>query len=565
MEIDKQYRRAFLNESDNLADPEIVKKSYASLAEMPVDTKERADAWCAAWQEVQSAVGEVIARVYFAYTRNTADKEAEAEYGRLGAEIIPLAEELDEKAKRRFISMPDEWVPESLAVPRMKAKMSLEMFAEANLPLMTENIKVRQQYQKISSEWATEFDGKKVTRQQLAPLLESQDRDLRERAWRAMNGMHLADYDKLNALFDDALRIRKQMAVNAGRKDFIDYQYRILERLSYGREDAEGFRDAIRKYVVPAVGKIYERRREKLGLDTMRPWDLYVDPDGAEPPKIYENIDDLKDKVARVLGAIEPQFADAFRLMDKKGYLDLENRPAKAPGAYMNSFDEERLPMIFSNFVGTSSDFDTLIHEGGHAMHGFLCRHLSYLQRGVPMEFAEVASMSLELLARPHWHIVYNEDDRRRIGVKQLEGDLMFLPFMAMLDGFQDWVYTHPDGESAEGRAEHWLALAEKYQPFTDYSGLEDQRKLGWQYLHVYEVPLYYIEYGIASVGAMQVFLNSLENYGKAVKDYKHALSLGTTVGLPELFETAGVKFVMKHPDILEDATNRIMGIIEPD
>ncbi len=505
---------------------------------------------------------EAFARAYFEFTRNTGNKEAEAEYERLAGEVIPLMEELDDKAKRRLLEMPEEWLPMDFKIARKEAEWSVELFRESNLPLITEDIKYKQQYQKISSEWATEFDGKKMTSQQLMPFLESTDRQLRERAWRAIMEMHAKDYDKLNDLFDNCLKVRKQMARNADLPDFVEYQFRNYKRLSYDRHDGKAFRDAIKEYVVPAAAEIYRRRQEKLGLNSMRPWDRHVDPDGAEPPKIYEDLDDLKDKVARVLGSVDPKFTDAFRLMDQRGYLDLENRPNKAPGAYMNDFAEERISMIFSNFVGTSRDFDTLIHEGGHAMHGFLSRRLPYPARTPPLEFAEVASMSLELLARPYWDIVYNEEDRKRIGIKQLESDLAFLPFMAQLDEFQDWVYTHPDGEDPEKRAECWQALTKKYSPYMDYTGLEDISKMGWQYLHVYEVPLYYIEYGIAQVGAMQVFARSLEDYDAAVRDYKKALSLGNTAPLPELFETAGVKFVLKHPEVLRDSTRKMMDLI---
>ncbi|KYK30929.1 MAG: hypothetical protein AYK23_04280 [Candidatus Proteinoplasmatales archaeon SG8-5] len=559
MDIYEEYPRAFLAPEDDMGAVETVKKVYQRLDSLPTGTKEEAEAWCDAWSEVRSAISEVVDRNYFAYTRNTADKEAEAEYERLANEIIPLMEELDDPQKKRFVGIPDEWVRPGLMVPREKSRMSLEIYREENLPLITENIKIRKDYQKITSEWVTEFDGKKLTRQQLRPYLEKQDRELRERAWKAMMGMHVADYDNLNAVFDRALKIRKQMASNADLPDFAEYMYRGYERISYDRNDVKGFRDAIHKHVVPAVNRISARRMEKMGLDHLRPWDTTVDPDGADPPKIYEDIDDLKDKVARVLGSMEPVFSDAFRLMDKKGYLDLENRPNKAPGAYMTEFSEERISMIFSNFVGTSRDFDTLIHEGGHAMHGFLSRHLSFMERRVPLEFAEVASMSLELLARPYWDIVYGEDDRKRLGIKQLEHDLCFLPFMACLDEFQHWVYTHPDGESAEKRAEFWRALDSKYRPHIDYSGLEREQSTNWQYLHVYEVPFYYIEYGVAQVGAQQVYLRSLDDYDGAVRDYKHALSLGSTVSLPELFEAAGVKFVLKHPEVLEPTVNRIM------
>jgi len=562
MDIYKQYPRQFLGTKDDMSDGETIKKAYSALSEIPVTTKAETRGFCEAWAEIQSANSEVKAKIYFAFTRNTGDKEIEAEYERLAKDIIPLQEEMDNAAKQRFLSLPKDWIPENMSIASKRARMAVEIFRESNLPLLTEGLKFRKEYQKITSQWLTEFDGVKMTRKQLSVFLESPDRDLRERAWRAITGMHLSDYDTLNDLFDKALEVRNRMAKNAGLDDFVEYQYRNYERLSYDRHDTEGFRNAIRDHVVPAVTRIHERGRKKLGLETMRPWDTGADPDGLEPPKIYEDIDDLKDKVARVLGSVDPQFADAFRLMDEKGYLDLENRPGKAPGAYMQEFAEERISMIFSNFVGTSRDFDTLLHESGHAMHGFLSRHLLYQERAVPLEFAEVASMSLELLARPFLDIVYSPDDLSRIGIKQLERFLSFLPFMASLDEFQAWVYANPDGQDPVKRAEYWRGLDAKYRPHVDYSGLEKEENLGWQYLHVYEVPLYYIEYGIAQVGAMQVFRRSLEDYDAAIRDYKHALSLGTTLGLPELFEAAGVKFVMKHPDILKDVTAEVMALI---
>ncbi len=559
MDIYKEYPRKFLNADDDMGDPDTIRKAFGKLGEMKVDNKDEAWKWMEAWSEVNSAASEVQDRAYFAMTKDVNNKEVEAEFSRLIEHVVPLCEELDEKAKQRFLSFPEEWVPGDFRIARMNAQWDVELFNEDNLPLNSQDMMLRKEYQKISGSWITDFDGEKKTPAQLRPLLESTDRDVREKAWRAIVAMHLADYDKLNDLFDKILPIRKKIAENAGMPDFVEYKFKDYRRLSYNKDDVKAFRDAIHKYVVPAAGKIIERRKRKLELDTFRPWDTSVDPDNAQPPKIYEDIDDLKDKVARVMGSIDPQFSDAFKLMDKKGYLDLENRPGKAPGAYMMTFEEERISIIFSNFVGTSRDFDTLIHEGGHAMHGFLSRHLLKQAREVPLEFAEVASMSLELLARPYLDIVYNEDDRQRLGVKQLESTIMFLPFMACLDEFQAWVYTDPDGADRDKRAEYWKMLTAKYRPSIDYSGLEKEAEIGWQYLHVYEVPLYYVEYGIAQIGALQVFLRSLDDYDGAVKDYRHALGLGSTVGLSELFEAAGVKFIMKHPDVLEDMTNKIM------
>ncbi len=562
MDLKTQYSRAFLNLDDDMGDPETIKKAYAKLENLPVDTKEQAAAWLDVWNEIMSAIGERMARVYFDMTKNTKDEDAAKEYGRLANEVMPLAEELDEAMKKRFLALPKDWVPKEYDIARQNIQLAVELFRKENLPLISKEMNFRQEYQQISGAWETEFEGKKVTPSMLRPYLKKPDRAIREKAWRASVGMHLADKEKLDVLFDKMLENRQQKGKNAGYENFIGFQYKNMQRLSYGPADTKAFRDAIHKYVVPAVNKIIARRMEKLGLDSFRPWDSGADPDGAEPPKVYEDLPDLKKKAASVLTKIDPEFEESFWFMDKMGYLDLENRPGKAPGAYSNDFAEERTALIFGNAVGTSGDFDTLLHESGHSIHTLSCRHLPLLARSYPLEFAEVASMSLELLARPYWNLVYKPDDEKRIGIEQLEDLLLFLPFMAMLDEFQDWVYSSPEGADSNARDKYWIGLAAKYMPHVDYSGLEKEQARGWQYLHVYEVPLYYIEYGIAQVGAMQVFVNSLENYDQAVKDYKYALTLGTTVGLPELFEAAGVKFVLKHPDQLERVTNEVMKLI---
>ncbi len=545
-----------------MGDTENVKKAYARLKALPVDTREQAQEWMDAWNEIMSAISERMARAYFDMTRDTKNESAAKEYGRLANEIMPLSEELDEAMKKRFLGFPEDWVPKDYAIARKNIQWQVELFRKENLPLQSKDMELRQQYQQISGGWETEFEGKKVTPSMLRPFLKKPDRQIREKAWRAAVGMHLADKEKLDDLFDMMLENRQEQGRNAGYDNFLGYQFKRMQRLSYGREDTKAFRDAIHKYVVPAVTKVMERRRQKLGLDTIRPWDTGADPDGAEPPKVYEDLDDLKKKASGVLEKVDPEFEKAFWFMDGKGYLDLENRPGKAPGAYSNDFAEERTALIFGNAVGTSDDFDTLMHESGHAIHTLSCRHLPLLARSYPLEFAEVASMSLELLARPYWDLVYTEEQRERIGIEQLEGLLLFLPFMAMLDEFQDWVYSHPEGADRKARDQYWRSLSAKYRPHIDYSGLEEYQEIGWQYLHVYEVPLYYVEYGVAQVGAMQVFVNSLVNYDQAVKDYKYALTLGTTVGLPELFEAAGVKLVLKHPEQLERVTNEVLKLI---
>jgi oligoendopeptidase F len=559
MDLTTRYPRTFLRRGEDMGDPRTIKKAYARLMAMPVSTKAEVERWCDAWGEVMSSVSEKVAKTYWRVTNDTNDKTAQAEYARLAERVVPLTEKLDDAAKHRMLEIQKAWIPKDMRVARERVKCVAEIYCKANLPLIARNIKLANKYDKIVSVWQTEFDGKKLTASQLRPYLETPDRKVREEAWRARAGMHAADRAKLDDLFDRMLEVRKRMAINAGTRDYVDYRYRQLKRISYDRGGAERFREAIKRHVVPAATKIMDRRRRKLLLKAMRPWDVQADPNGAKPPKVYKDVADLKNKGAKVLGAIDPEFAKAFRCMDRKGYLDLENRPGKAPGAYSNDYAEERMLVIFCNSVGTSDDFDTLVHEGGHAMHGFASRHLHYLARDIPLEFCEVASMALELLARPHWSFVYDERERERIGRKQLEDALLFLPFMAMLDEFQAWVYIDPGGESASGRARKWRDLEAKYRPYLDWEGLESEQEMGWQYNHVYTVPLYYIEYGIAQVGALQLFLNSLSDYGTAVKAYKRALSLGCTVNLPELYATAGVGFVVKNPSILQDVVDGIM------
>ena len=560
MDIYKEYARSFLGADDDLGDPADIKRAYERLEEMPVSTQEAAEEWLDAWAEVQSAIAEVVSRTHFATTRNTRDEEAEAEFKRVSEEVIPLASQLDEKAKRKLLSLPAGWIPAEMGEVRKSAEWAVELFREENLPLVTKEIQLSLEYQKIAGEWATEFDGQRLTAQQLRVYLEKPAGDIREKAYRAIYDMHRADYLRLNDLFDEALAVRKEMAVNADVPDYVHYKYKDYTRLSYGPDDGARFREAVAEYVVPAVDEIMERRREKLGVEFIRPWDRDVVPGGGEPPKVYDDVENLKAKAAAVLGEVDPRFADAFRLMDEKGYLDLENREGKAPGAYMDEFAEERISLIFGNAAGATRDFDTLVHEGGHAMHGFLSRHLPYPEREVPMEFAEVASMSMELLVRPFLGLVYPDDYLEPLMLKQLEKPLTFLPFMAMLDGFQDWVYIDAAGADGEKRAEYWRALEDRFRPYINWDGLDEYKELGWQYNHVYTVPLYYIEYGIAQVGALQIYSRSLEDYDNAVRDYERALSLGNTVGLPELFGAAGVKFVMKNPEVLKEVVDRTMG-----
>jgi oligoendopeptidase F len=563
MDLFKEYPRTFLEPSESLGKPTQIKKAYERLLALPRQTKAQAARFLAAWCEINDAMDDVFVRASFRFNKNTADKKAEKEYLRLIKENLPVIKELDEQANKLFLGLPAEFIPATFTVFRKKAKWESELFRPENLPLMVRNNELETQYDKTVSEWRVEWEGKQVTPTYLGIFLTKSDRTIREKAYRAQKAPLLADHDKLDNLFDQMMTERMQIAQNAGMTDYMRYQYKAKGRLSYTPEDVAAFRDAIKNYVTPVVGHIFKHREKSMGIESTRPWDLVADPEGKDLPVVYRDLADLKFKLAQILHRIDPQFSEAFLLMDALSMMDLDNRPNKAPGAYCSTYSEMRLPLIFANAVGTCRDIDTIIHESGHAMHAILSRHLPSAIRHAQMEFCEVASMSLELLARPYLAAIYTEDDWRRISRKQLEETLAFLPFMAMLDEFQSWVYLAPEGKKAKARGDFWEALEDKYRPHINWKGLEAHKRAGWMYNHVFTVPFYYVEYGIAQVGALQVFLRSLKDYRAAVRDYKQALTLGSSVGLPELFKTAGIKLVLKEPTVLEDVVKQISKVVE--
>jgi oligoendopeptidase F len=412
---------------------------------------------------------------------------------------------------------------------------------------------MEQEYSKIAGAEEAEFRGQVYTLPQLLPFLEEQDRETREGAWRARWGAKLKSAGVLDALYDRMYVVRQQTARNAGYTNFRDYMFERLKRFDYTPEDCLAFHAAIEKYVVPVVAKDWEDRHEKLGLETLRPWDLDVDPTGAERLKPFENVERLQEGCERIASKIDPQLGGFFRDMIDQGLLDLENRHGKAPGGYMDMLADTGVPFIFMNAVGTKDDVDTLLHEGGHSFHYCLARELplpSY--HGTTSEFSEVASMSMELLARPYLGEFYSEEELGRLLNDQLKDKLRFFPFMAMIDAFQHWMYTTEGEHGAEARKAKWTELEERFRPGIDWSGLEQFREIGWQYLHVFEVPFYYIEYGFAQLAALRIWLNSLEDERAAVEAYKRGLALGGSRPLPELFRAAGAEFALNDGAVKE-------------
>ena len=405
---------------------------------------------------------------------------------------------------------------------------------------------LQQQYAVISGKMTVEVNGQEYTLQQAAKLLESPDRTLRETVYRKVNDRRIQDKEALNDLYSKLIQKRHQVAVNAGFDNYRDYKFKELGRFDYTKEDCYQFHDAVKQHVLPLVNAIYQRKKEKLGLDTLKPWDLEAQPAGIKPLSPFNSGEELLEKSIRCFEEVRPFFADCLRKMQEMNRFDLDSRKGKAPGGYNCPLAETGAPFIFMNAAGQMSDVTTMVHEGGHAVHSFLAHPLELSSfKEYPMEIAEVASMAMELFSMDAWEVFFdNKDDLIRAKEHQLERVITIFPWIATIDKFQHWVYEHPS-HTIEERASRWMEILNEFTAdVIDYNGLDLYRTFGWQrQLHLFEVPLYYIEYGIAQLGAIGLWMQFRENKDAALDNYMQSLSLGGTRTLPELYKAAGLEF----------------------
>lgn len=524
------------------------------MREIPVNAAKLRE-WIMDWSELESVLAEVSSRRYVAMTCNTQDEVAAKAYGDFIENIQPIINEFDDKLNRKLVAHPSKDALKGEFGEWFKGvQVSLDLFSPANIPLETEENKEIQAYQKITGGMSVEFDGETKTMQQLAAYMEKTDRGLRERAWRTMWERRLQDKVALDDAYDKLFSIRKKIAKNAHCKDFIDYIFLAKHRFDYTPKDCEDFHESIEKFVLPLQKEMYKRRAQKMGLEKLRPWDLDVDPMNRPPLKPYKTGDELIEKVDQIFESIHGQAGKWAREMQAKKLIDPDSRLGKAPGGYQIGFDESRLPFIFMNSAATDRDIYTLLHESGHSFHQFaLADQPIVAYRDVPAEFAEVASMSMELIGTSNLKPFYG-DDQEAIA-RSIEGELAdvvwLFPWVASIDSFQHRLYNFPT-HTAEDRSDIWEEIMNRYDAGVDYSGLEAVRRNLWQkQLHLFECPFYYIEYGIAQIGALQVWANFKKDPKKAIDDLFKAESLGCSRPIPELFAAANIKFDFK-PKTLE-------------
>jgi len=507
--------------------------------------------WIDDWSQLSALIWEAGAAIYIKKSLNTADETAEQAFLDFVSDVQPKASVADQELKERFLATePDPQNFPDLALTIRNMQNQADLFREKNVPLETELAKLGNEYDKITGAMTADWEGEEKNLSQLEVFLLKRDREVRERAWRQVMDLWLGDREGLDQLYVEMLDLRRQMAANAGLPDYRAFAFRNYDRYDYTPEDCFTFHNAIEDVVVPLAGKIYEKRRRRLGLDSMRPWDVEVDSSGAPTLEPYTGQDELIQHTLNIFQEVDPALAHHYAAMADADLMDLDTRNGKALGGYCSTLPLRRRPFIFMNGAGTHDDVQTMLHEAGHAFHVFEASELPYVwQLDSPMEFAEVASMSMELLASPYLSAdfggFYTDSEAARARIEHLESVVLFLPYMAVVDAFQHWVYTNPDLAADPANCDAaWAELWDRFMPQIDYSGLEDERVSGWhRKLHIFHVPFYYIEYGMAQIGALQVWRNSLNDQKGAVASYRNALSQGGTRSLPELFELAGAEF----------------------
>ena len=528
------------------------------------------DAWLDDWSALASCVDEQFTRLLIVTSQHTADEELQKQFDTFLDDVQPATKIADQKIKEKLLA--SRLHPKGFEIALKMMQAEAEIYCAENLPLLAEEQKLANEYDRIMGATTVLWDGEEKTFWEMYTMYSYEtDRAVRESAWKTLSERMYLNRDAINALWGKFMAVRLKIAENAGFPDYRTYKWKQSRRFDYTPEDCKSFHTAIEEVVVPAAVRVYERRRQRLGIETTRPWDRDVDQFGRTMLRPAKTVAELNSKALNVFEKVDPKFRGYYQTMIDNDLLDLESRKNKAGGAYSLCYNVARLPFIFMSHTNTKIDVDTILHEGGHSFHSFESAHLRYHQKVEacsPAEFAEVASMGMELLAAPYLTQkcggFYTEEENARARISHLESFIAFLPYMALVDAFQHWIYENPSEASDAIKCEEkWGELWDRFMQGIDYSGFEKYKKVYWHGQgHIHTTPFYYIEYGLAELGAVQVFGNARKDQKKAVSDYRKALTLGSTVSLPELFAAAGAKFAFD-ADTLKNAVDLMEEVIK--
>lgn len=504
--------------------------------------------WLKDYSEVEAVISEDGAWRYIKMTCNTQDEQLQNDFNFFVTEIEPHISPYSNDLNKKLIECPfvDNLEKDTYFVYVRGVKKSIELYRQENIPLITELRQKEQEFGNISAAQTITYNGEEMTLQKAATYFKNNDRALREKIYFEIQERRAKDEDALNNLYTELIALRHKIALNTGYTNYRDFKHDELGRFDYSVQDCYNFQDAIQEHIVPLVKQNEQARKDALHLESYRPWDKEVDAEGKTPLKPFATGAELATKTIECFNTIDPYFAECISTMQEMKRLDLESRIGKAPGGYNYPLMETDVPFIFMNAVGLHRDMVTMVHEGGHAVHAFLAAELELTDfKSTPSEVAELASMSMELISMEHWQSFFpDNNDLKRAKKEQLNDVLKGLPWIASIDKFQHWIYTHPQ-HTVEERYAYWLQISKDFGTgVVDYTGLENNLKRSWQpQLHLYEVPFYYIEYGMAQLGAIAMWRSYKQDPKQALENYKKALSLGYTKTIPELYKAAGIKF----------------------
>ncbi len=527
---------------------------YDTLAEMPV-APDAVGEWVSTWSRLEELVEEAGTIAVIAYTCNTADEAKEAANLRWTSEIFPKASEQQVRLARRLLAF--GYTQPGLEPTLRNFRSDIEIFREENVALFSQLEELTTAYQKITGGLSVDWDGTPKTIPQLQLFLKSRDRSVRERAYRAGAAAYVDQKGEISSLFDRMYELRQQIARNAGFGDFQAYAFKAKHRVDYTPDDVAVFHDAVEAAVMPALERMMAYRQQQLEVDVLRPWDTQIELETTRPVKPFEDVAGLIDPAKRIFDLLDPELGAQFRRMAEEGLLDLESRPGKSPGGYCTKLAFRGVPFIFMNAVGVPDDVNTLVHEAGHSFHDFAAHSQPLIwQRSYGHEAAELASMSMELLVAPYLERptgYYSAQEARVAEIEHLEDVLASLAHIACVDAFQRWIYTSGEGHDSAARDSAWLRIRKRFDRGVDWTGLEPEHISRWyRQLHIFEYPFYYIEYGIAQLGALQIWRASQQDPRAAVQGYRRALALGGTQPLPEIYRTAGVRMIFDEAGMRE-------------
>jgi oligoendopeptidase F len=544
----KRQKRDFLPENFVLTDWNNLEPYFKNLLERKTDSLAELENWLKDMSELEAVISEEGCWRQIRMTCDTENKELEKAFIFFVMEIQPKIQPYANQLNQKLIKNPlTRQLDEKKYFTYLRSvRKSIELFREKNIPIQAELNVLGQQFGALSGKMTIEVNGQEYTLPQASKFLENHDRKLREEVYRKIQKRRLQDKDALNELYSTLIEKRQQVAQHAGFENYRDYKFAELGRFDYTKEDCFQFHESVKQHIRPLVDLINENKRKKLGLNELRPWDTDAEAEGTEPLHPFNTGTELLEKTVNCFTNLRPFFGDCLRTMKAMNRLDLESRKGKAPGGYNCPLAETGAPFIFMNAAGQMSDVTTMVHEGGHAVQSFLTHPLELSAfKEYPMEIAEVASMAMELFSMDHWDVFFdNEKDLKRAKEQQMERVISIFPWIATIDKFQHWVYENPR-HTIEDRTKKWMETLEEFSsPVIDWSGLEEFRKYSWQkQLHLFEVPFYYIEYGIAQLGAIGLWMQYKQNKETALDNYTAALSLGATRTLPELYQAAGLQF----------------------